>query len=276
MSKQSKKRMSQSGFTLVELSIVLVIIGLIISSVLVGQDLVRSAELRASITQYEGFNSAVATFRGKYSGLPGDVAGATNFGFTGNGNNNGLLLAVATGGATTFAAGENVYFWNHLGSTGAALVSGTYNGAAVVSSSISSTLPAAKAGNYWGVYAGNATATAEVTSSTVEAGQNFYILGVTGGTSGQTNAASATPTLIPLEAQSIDSKIDDGKPSTGIVRARGSATADAADQAPTSAASGTATCTLYVATSYVTAPVTNTYATTATTPLCNLRFKMPF
>src|SRR5579872_6907625 len=81
----------ESGFTLVELSIVLVIIGLIISSVLVGQDLIRSAELRATVTQLEGYNAAVGTFRGKYNGLPGDVAGAVNYGFASNGNGDGIL-----------------------------------------------------------------------------------------------------------------------------------------------------------------------------------------
>src|SRR3984957_545840 len=74
------------GFTLIELSIVLVIIGLIVGGVLVGQDLIKAAEVRAQITQIERYNTAVNTFRVKYSNVPGDmnVASAEQFGFTDN------------------------------------------------------------------------------------------------------------------------------------------------------------------------------------------------
>jgi len=61
------------AFTLIEMSIVLVIIGLIVGAVLVGQDLIRAAEVRATIAQIEKYNTVVNTFRGKYGGLPGDL-----------------------------------------------------------------------------------------------------------------------------------------------------------------------------------------------------------
>jgi prepilin-type N-terminal cleavage/methylation domain-containing protein len=54
------------GFTLIELSIVLVIIALIVGGVLVGKDLISAAYVRAQITQIERFNTAVNTFYGKY------------------------------------------------------------------------------------------------------------------------------------------------------------------------------------------------------------------
>ena len=63
----------RSGFTLVELSIVLVIIGLIAGGVLVGRDLIEAAAIRQQITQVERFKTAVQTFRTKYNGLPGDL-----------------------------------------------------------------------------------------------------------------------------------------------------------------------------------------------------------
>src|SRR5450432_727787 len=75
-------RAAESGFTLIELSIVLVIIGLIIGGVLVGQDLIKAAEIRGQITQIEKYNTAVNTFRGKYNCLPGDCVNATALGFT--------------------------------------------------------------------------------------------------------------------------------------------------------------------------------------------------
>lgn len=63
---------ADSGFTLIELSIVLVIIGLIIGGILVGQDLIRNAEVRATIDEIEKYKTAIQTFRLKYNALPGD------------------------------------------------------------------------------------------------------------------------------------------------------------------------------------------------------------
>src|ERR1700689_1860224 len=76
--------MRHSGFTLIELSIVLVIIGLIVGGILVGQDLIKAAEVRAQISQVEKYKSAVNTFMVKFDALPGDMplATANQFGFT--------------------------------------------------------------------------------------------------------------------------------------------------------------------------------------------------
>lgn len=63
----------RSGFTLVELSIVLVIIGLVAGGVLVGRDLIAAATIRSTISQIEKYKTAVNTFRGKYGYLPGDI-----------------------------------------------------------------------------------------------------------------------------------------------------------------------------------------------------------
>src|SRR4051812_47024942 len=95
MSHISPEHKMQEGFTLIELSIVLVIIGLIVGGVLVGQDLIRAAEIRATVAQVEKYNTAINTFRTKYNGMPGDLTNAANFGFTalaagaGKGDGNG-------------------------------------------------------------------------------------------------------------------------------------------------------------------------------------------
>ncbi len=100
----------KAGFTLIEMSIVLVIIGLIVGSVLVGQDLINAAGIRAQISQIEKYNTAVRTFQVKYGYLPGDIPNpyAAQFGFAsrgqyaGEGDGNGVLEAVYSD-----AAGQN-------------------------------------------------------------------------------------------------------------------------------------------------------------------------
>ncbi len=236
---------TQKGFTLVELSIVLVIIGLIISSVLVGQDLIRSAELRATVTQYEQFNAAVATFRGKYGGLPGDVTGNASYGFVGDGDGDGALAA-----ATNHDAGENVYFWNHLGSTGASLISGSYLGTQVPTAGITTHTPSNKSGESWGVFGANGT--------------NYFVIGAT---TPDTNGEYDTiDILTPLDAKSLDDKIDDGRPNRGVAQAKNGANDDAnatVDGAGGAAGNQCASVTTAVA----------TYVTSITIPTCTMRFK---
>ena len=117
------------GFTLIEMSIVLVIIGLIVGGVLVGQSLINAAAVRAQITQFEKYNAAVNTFRGKYDCLPGDCVNATTFfpqlsgGYYTNGNGNGIIddYDNNTPDATGFPASvdwEPTTFWVHLWEAG--------------------------------------------------------------------------------------------------------------------------------------------------------------
>jgi len=238
----------QKGFTLVELSIVLVIIGLIISSVLVGQDLIRGAEIRSTITQYENFNSAVGTFKGKYGGLPGDVLGNTDYGWTGDGDGDGVLDS--TSGHAKHDS-ELVYFWHHLGTTGAALISGTYTGSAVTTSAIST--PTGKVGSNWGVFS----------SSDI----NYYIIGAKVANSG--NNYTTEEFLVPLDAKNIDDKIDDGRPGRGIVQARGDGSSD-----PDAGLESDTNCASSVSSGVPAA--TSTYSTSSTTAGCNLIFRMPY
>jgi prepilin-type N-terminal cleavage/methylation domain-containing protein len=93
---------SHSGFTLIELSIVLVIIGLLVGGVLVGRDLIKASELRQLNSRFVELETAIHTFRLKYGvALPGDWNNADSF-FGGqsycisttvcNGNGDGYIM----------------------------------------------------------------------------------------------------------------------------------------------------------------------------------------
>ncbi len=67
------------GFTLVELSIVLVILGLLTGGILAGQSLIRAAELRKTMNYVSETRTAWMSFKDKYFALPGDMTNATSF-----------------------------------------------------------------------------------------------------------------------------------------------------------------------------------------------------
>ena len=124
------KRIHRSGFTLVELAIVLVIIGLIVGGVLVGQDLIKAVTVRAAVSQIEKYDAAANTFRNKYNALPGDSPNPTTFfpsivncdGGIGTCDGNGLVEAISAAQSlatfSTYVSGEAAIFWNELNQAG--------------------------------------------------------------------------------------------------------------------------------------------------------------
>ncbi len=220
-----KQRQNEKGFTLVELSIVLVIIGLIVGGVLVGQDLIKAAQVRAVVSQLQQYDAAINTFRSKYDGLPGDFTRAEAFGLGTasvgpDGNGNGLIDdGAATPALAASFDGELQSFWYHL--SRANLIGGSYVGTGAV---LGSDFPENK------LKKGGVVAFARQASSL-----NYYGVGV--GTNGFTYGGGLTPS----EAFGIDSKLDDGAPRTGIVIARDEGSSVVTHpQTVTSGAAGTA------------------------------------
>lgn len=86
-------RHRQAGFTLVEIAIVLVIIGLLLGGVLKGQSLIDSARVKNIIQQSTSLTSAVNAYQDRFRALPGDdVQGTTHApGSAGNGNGDGQI-----------------------------------------------------------------------------------------------------------------------------------------------------------------------------------------
>jgi len=113
----------QQGFTLIEIAIVLVIIGLLMGGVLKGQELITGARVRNLIQQQDGVKAAFFGFQDRYRALPGDYASADtniNCGATPcqKGNGNGRI---ESSGA---ALHEETLVWNHL--TAAGFMNGSY------------------------------------------------------------------------------------------------------------------------------------------------------
>lgn len=73
---------ASKGFTLIELAIVLVVIGLLVGGVVVGRDMIRSAQLRATIQQVDMLKASHMAFLLKYNCMPGDCQNGSAFGFT--------------------------------------------------------------------------------------------------------------------------------------------------------------------------------------------------
>lgn len=220
---------ANNGFTLIELSIVLVIIGLIVGGVLVGRDLITGARIRSQISQIERYNTSANTFRGKFGALPGDidVAAAGSYGFDttscdgteGLRNGNGLL-------DNTFynywqGGDEQGLFWKDLSSTMAGnLIDGSFTLATctlrpdVTDSGLAQYMPPAKIKTDAYVYV--------YLDSSFSSGTTTNQFGISTNRSiAAGRLVSSGPAFTVAEAYKIDAKLDDGLAPLGRVRAMG-------------------------------------------------------
>lgn len=122
---------NKKGFSLVELSIVLVILGLLVGGIMTGQNLIRAAELRSVTTEFQKIQTAVNLFREKYFALPGDMRNATQFwdAATNCTATGGVKLSGGTcngGGDGIISQRESFYAWHHLAQAG--FITGEYSG----------------------------------------------------------------------------------------------------------------------------------------------------
>lgn len=179
------------GFTLIELSVVLAIIGLILGATVGAQGLIHGMKLKNVMTELQHYHQAITTFKEKYHYFPGDFKTATELW---EDSHNGDGDWVVEGDIT-----ERLYAWQHLQLAG--LIEGSYTGA---------------------VSTPNQHVNVNVPGSVFK--NNLYMLGsnVTGeeifgrlGTSLQysSNAAEDDPyggALMAKDAYFLDHKLDDG------------------------------------------------------------------
>lgn len=184
----------QSGFTLVELAIVLVIIGLILAAVLKGQEMIENGKVKSLINDMKGVSAAYYSYQDRYKAIPGDDSAAADH-FTGgtNGGGDGAITGLFSATAAPVAgnATESNKFWQHTRLAG--FLTGT-----------GSNPPANALGGILGVQS-------QVTAAD----------GSTYGMIGPVVCASNVPWKI---AQAVDTQLDDGSSAAGSIRAGAAAT----------------------------------------------------
>ncbi len=199
-----RKKSTETGFTLVEIAIVLVIIGLLLGGILKGQEMITQAKIKNVINDFNGVTVAVTSYQDRYRALPGDDGNATTRWTTQNpasGNGDGVILGkynATVAGAAPVAAEESNLFWQHLRIAG--FVPGLTTGAG------SGAQPPNAAAGMIGV-------------------QNAVVGGIGLGFTGLTICSSNIPDKVAI---AVDTQMDDSNSQTGQVRAQlqGSANPD--------------------------------------------------
>ncbi len=189
-------RKRQTGFTLIEIAIVLVIIGLLLGGVLKGQELIQNARVRNIIAQQDGIKAAYFGFQDRYRGIPGDYPSALAIqnipgvsaavcGANCGGNSNGQIDP----GAETFLA------WYHLSRSG--FITGNYqtNGTEAIATLANS--PTNPYGGFMQI----------INDATYQAA---------GPARNNVKTGTGIPSLVLAE---VDRKIDDGNPASGEFQA---------------------------------------------------------
>ena len=252
----------KSAFSLIELSIVLIIIGLLIAGVTGGASLIKSSQLRSVMGEARGFAVAVNAFYSQFNGLPGDFP--TAIGTSLGGNNTSTIDYYATASA---AGSESANAWVALRTIGAvdsislatpliATTNPQFGSTAIA------TAPASKIQSAGWVFDYRNYTEGVIASP---ANQNVVIL--TSAITGIASPATTTPilgtnistaALAGSDALSIDSKIDDGFANAGKVRGIN----------PGAAVNGGGNCYTYINNANA------TYITTGTSKICALSYQV--
>ncbi len=179
------------GFTLIELAVVLVILGLLVGAVIKGQELIAGARVHNLIALQTGIKAAFFGFQDRYRALPGDYRAATQniLGAGGDGNGNGRVEASG-------APLETLLVWDHLSKSG--MLNYAFSAASAASHS-SATTPENAYGGFLDLAYDNAYLDPGVAPS-------------------RHNLKTGGQLPVAMLAE-VDRKIDDGSAASGVFRA---------------------------------------------------------
>jgi prepilin-type N-terminal cleavage/methylation domain-containing protein len=186
---------TQKGFTLVEIAIVLVIIGLLLGGILKGQEMITQAKIKNVMADFSGISAAYHGYQDRYRKIPGDDNGAAAR-WTGatDGNGNGVVAGTYQNGGAACAVGvEACNWWDHLRRAGFVAGSGADNPSKALAGRI-------------GVQTGDGAAT------------TGPALGGAAGVGGFAGLIVCSANLPDKIAIAVDTQMDDGVRSTGGVR----------------------------------------------------------
>ncbi len=227
-----KHTRTHQGFTLIELSIVLVIISLVVVGIISGKSLIHTATLQTAIGDLQEFKAAYHLYQNQYNAKPGDHRNAYEF-FSVDGDRNCGRDDTTTSGCngdgnqqiTASFTGENLKAWQHLQQagiitgrvksefgTGARYHNPTTDPEGTGNSGYTPSIPASKIkGNFIGY---SFTSTNHIGRDGALFGQVGHLI-MLGGDSLGASAYNSGPSVNAADARSIDNKMDDGKPDSG-------------------------------------------------------------
>lgn len=208
----------RAGFTLIEMSIVLVLLGLLAGGVLAGQTLLKSYRLKGVLEEKEQYVAAVNLFSQKYNAFPGDFAGAAQLWElnSGCGGASALEIASCDGDNDGYIdANEFSYVWNHLGQAG--LADQTYAISFPADTSLLSnyllangTMPESPIrGAGWVIrYVGLVGDMQNIGYFQGAYGHSLHLM--------RPDSDDVVAAITPVDAQAMDDKMDDGLPARGV------------------------------------------------------------
>src|SRR5512139_3703204 len=191
----------QSGFTLIEIAIVLVIIGLLLGGILKGQELINSARVKNLATDFRNIPAFIYGYQDKFKALPGDDPNAVA-------NVNGTLATTGTPGNgivegawnSPTTTDESVLFWQHV------RLAGLAPGMTTVPASLPGDYnPKNASGGFIGIQSGTTVAAQSPIVGTNGPISGAYIICSTG--------------ILGKFVTQLDAQMDDGNPATGSMMA---------------------------------------------------------
>jgi prepilin-type N-terminal cleavage/methylation domain-containing protein len=222
-----KNRDSQSAFTLVELAIVLVIVGLITVGVVGGQSIIYTANVNSTIAQMREYNTALNAFKLEFDGIPGDFDEAVEYGI--DRDSSGTVNTCTTGTGTTLNGDDdgllesrssvNFRYYGEVGN----FFPHMQNAGLINEAMRTKTLTCVVSGirNVGDDYPASKIGTSLIALSDESNKKIYYVIGLLEEVKNGlyiVTPASLDDMLTPKEASDIDKKVDDGNPLKGLAK----------------------------------------------------------